>query len=113
MHDNSIMSYIFKGATISCPKGANSVRDQTRIIDYNFYLVFFCALPTTVLLTFVANRKLHNVSPRWAASGETLHNIRVLLEPKLSAIFRVSNRQNSPDKLVCSNLVKVEFRYGT
>jgi hypothetical protein len=34
-----------------------------------------------VLLTFVANRRLHNVSPRWAARGERLHNMRVLLEP--------------------------------
>lgn len=41
----------------------------------------FLALPTTVLLTLVANRKLHKDSPRWAASGDRLHIIKVLLEP--------------------------------
>ena len=46
-----------------------------------YLLICFLADPTTVLLTFVANRKEQSDSPRCAASGERLHIIRVLLDP--------------------------------
>ena len=66
-----------------------------------------------MLFTFVANRKLHSVSPRCAARGDKLHIISVLLEPIQSISdcpLWIPQTRYSPDKLVWSNLVNVEFR---
>lgn len=50
-----------------------------------FFVVYreiaFFACPTCVVFTFVANLRLHKVSPKCVAKGDKLHNIRVLLEP--------------------------------
>ena len=54
---------------------------MSRIIDC-YFTSCFCARPTTVLFTLVANRKLQSVSPRCAARGERLQSMSVLLEPE-------------------------------
>lgn len=65
-----------------------------------------------MVFTFVANLRLHKVSPRCVAKGDKLHNIRVLLEPaNVSAreLQSAKDFRNSPERLVCSNRVRVEF----
>lgn len=66
-----------------------TTRNHTRKIAKRdaqlFFVVYreiaFFACPTCVVFTFVANLRLHKVSPKCVAKGDKLHNIRVLLEP--------------------------------
>lgn len=72
-----------------------------------------------IALTFVANRKLFKVSFVWAAIGDKLQNMSVLLWPveekqTVSALYRSTSRQvDLPDNEYMSKLVKVLSLYPT